>query len=116
MNYKTKSAFIVFELLLVIFISSFILINSFTSIKDIFLFTKYQQMTAISKIDLLSSKIFLQKNVNNLNKLKLEKETLYFNNSILLEKVENFSISKNNQYIKIEFKITNKNIIWILEL
>lgn len=116
MNYKTKPAFIIFELLLVIVISSFVLINSFISIKDIYLFTKYQQKIAILKIDLLSSKIFIQNNIENIDKLNVKNNKLYFGNSILLEKIEKLSILKKEKYLKITLKRNNKDIIWILNL
>lgn len=116
MNLLNKKAFITFELLLVIIISSFILINSFTSIKDLYTLTKQQQSIAITKIDLLSTKIFLEKNMDNLEKLKLKNEILYFNNSILIENIKNFTASKTVNFVKFELETTNqKKYIWILK-
>lgn len=116
MNLQNKRAFITFELLLVIIISSFVLINSFTSIKDLYTITKTQQNIAISKIDLLTTKIFLKKNLKDLDKLIVKKKVLYFKDSILLENIESFNKKDANGYIQIELKTTNnKKHIWILK-
>ena len=117
MNFKPKKAFITFELLLVLIISSIVLINSFTSIKDIYTLTKQQQNIAIEKIDLLSTKLFLQANIENINKVSLKQKTLYFNNSILLENIESFTLNKRTNYVEVILKTSNnKEIIWILSL
>ena len=117
MNFKTKKAFITFELLLVLIISSIVLINSFTSIKDIYTLTKQQQNIAIEKIDLLSTKLFLQANIENVNKVSLKQKTLYFNNSILLENIESFALNKSTNYVEVTLKTSNnKEIVWVLSL
>ncbi len=117
MNLNKKS-FIIFELLLVIVISSIIIINSFISIKDLYLSSKNNQIIAISKIDLLSSKLIIQRNISKIKTLlKCQNTNLYFNNNLFLESVKNFTIKEEDNFITIKFLYKNHlNIKWDFKL
>lgn len=112
MNYK--KAFSLFEIILVIFISSIVLIYSFSYTKELFETQKTNQELAILKIDLNSTKIILERNVENLpKKLSYENETLFLENAILLKDVNNFSIKENSSTYTINIKVKNSiNKTW----
>lgn len=109
MKYDNKKAFSLFELILVIFISSIVLIYTFTFQKELFETQIINEEIAISKIDLNSSKIIIQKNLENIeDKLSYKDSTLYFKNSILLKNVSSFSISRNLGMIIISISLKDK--------
>jgi len=72
MNCKNKHAFITLELLLVIVIASIALISSFKIITNIYQNAKTSQNISISQLDLLSSRIVLEKNPSYINNLSLK--------------------------------------------
>ena len=101
-----KNSFSLLEVILTILISSIVIINSTYFSKELFETNKTIQNIEILKLDLLSTKIFLQKNNIDLeNKLNHENDTLYYENKILLEKVSSFNITKNSHYYKINLEI-----------
>jgi len=105
-----KNGFSLFELIIVVFISSLVIITSLSFAKNIQETQVENQELAISKIDLNATKIFLEKHKSNLSsKLKFENNTLYFENSILLKDVNSFSINSSSNYININ--ITLKDMI-----
>lgn len=115
---QNKKSFIIFELLLVVVISSIIIINTFISIKDIYLFSLNSQKIAIYKIDLLSSKLIIKRNIYKIkNLLKYQDKKLYFNNSLFLENVKNFIIEEKNNFITIKFLYKNHLYVkWVFKL
>ncbi len=114
----TKRAFSIFELIVVIFISSIVLIYTFKFLKETYEIQIQNEKIAILKIDLNSTKIILKKNLpTSINKLKYKNQTLYYENNILLKNVTAFSINKSSKQIKIS--ITLQNLIsqtWIFAL
>ena len=101
-----KDSFSLLEVILSIMISSIVIINSTYFSKELFQTNKTIQNIEILKLDLLSTKIFLQKNNTDLvNKLSYENDTLYYENKILLEKVSSFNITKNMHYYEINLEI-----------
>ncbi len=117
MNQNRKS-FIIFELLLVIVISSVIIINTFISIKDLYLSSLNSQKVAIYKIDLLSSKLLIKRNIYKIKTLlKYENSTLYFNNALLLEEIKDFTLEEQDNFISIKFLYKNHlDIKWVFKL
>jgi len=101
-----KNSFSLLEVILSIIISTIVIINSAYLSKELFEANKTIQNIEVIKLDLLSTKIFLQKNNTNLeNKLTYANNTLYFENKILLENVSSFNITKNNHYYEINLEI-----------
>ena len=103
-----KNSFSTFELILTIIISSIIMIYSLVFIKELFGTNKDIQQTEIYKIDLLATKAFLQKQKEINKKLKLQDETLFFEENILLEKVKEFNLQKTAKYIQIDINLDNQ--------
>lgn len=103
-----KNSFSLLELILTIIISSIITIYSFSFIKELFSTNRELQSIELYKLDLLSTKIFLKKNINDLNKLKYLNETLFFNDNILLEKVKLFEIKQKNKKYQIKINLADK--------
>jgi hypothetical protein len=104
-----KNSFSLLEIILSILISSIIIINSVYFSKELFQTNKDMQNIEILKLDLLSTKIFLQKNNLDLkSNLLYKNNTLYFKGNILLQEVNEFSILKNDKYYKISLKIRDR--------
>jgi len=109
-----KKAYSLFELILVIFISSIVLIYSFKFVKEIQEATISQEKTAILKIDINSTKIFIEKNLPfSIEKLKYKGSTLFFDDAILLENITSFSMNKTPNTLTINITVENKiSQIW----
>ncbi len=106
---NTKKAFTLFELLLVVFISSIILIYSFNFQKELFEIQTTNEDLAILKIDLNSSKIIIEKNLPNIeSKITYKDSILYYENNILLKDVSLFQISKTSNILIIDITLKNK--------
>ncbi len=103
-----KNSFSILELILTLIISSTIIIFSSNYIKDISLLNKELQIEEKTKIDLRSTKIFIEKNLENIDKLQQINNILYFDNEILLDKIEEFKISKNRFNIEIFIRYSDK--------
>ena len=104
-----KSSFTLLEIILSIVISAIVIINSAYFSKELFQTNKDMQNIEILKLDLLSTKIFLQKNNKDLKeKLNYENNTLYFDKSILLQNVDEFSILMKTPYYEISIKLNNR--------
>lgn len=106
--FKYENSFSIFELILSLIISSFVIVFSSKYIKEIYLENQNIQNIEKAKIDLSSTKIFIQKNINNLNKISFSNGNLYFENEILLDKVKDFKINKNSKEIEIFINFDNK--------
>jgi len=105
MKCNNKNAFSLFELILVLFISSIVLIYSFSFTKELYETQITNEKIAILKIDLNSTKIILQRNLPLTNKLKYEGTTLYLNNNILLKNVSSFDTKTSSGFIKIDITL-----------
>jgi len=107
MNYP-KKAFSLFELLLVLFLSSIVITYSFIFTKKIYEWEIINTQLAILKLDLNCAKIIIGKNLKKINKLYLQDETLYLDGNILLEKINSFSKKINNNIVHIDVTIDKK--------
>lgn len=104
-----KNSFTLLEIILSILISAIVIINSAYFSKELFQTNKDMQNIEILKLDLLSTKIFLQKNNKGLDeKLSFENNTLYFDKNILLQNVDEFEIIKKEKYYQIFIKTNNR--------
>ncbi|MCP4970400.1 MAG: hypothetical protein GY932_07395 [Arcobacter sp.] len=107
MNYKRS--FSLLELILVIFISSILIIYSFTFIKQLHQVQFENQNLAILKIDLNSTKIFIENNILKIeDNLRYENNTLFYKNYVLLQNVTSFSMSKHSRILKIDINLDKK--------
>jgi len=104
-----KNSFSLLEIILTILISSIIFLYTMGFAKEIFTKNKQSQKLEIKKVDLLFTKVFLQKHAKDLKeKLKYKNRTLYFDKNILLEEVEIFTISFKKNEITIFINLDNK--------
>lgn len=103
-----KNSFSTFEIILVIIISSIVTIYSMLFIKELYSTNKNLQEIEINKLDMLSTKAFLQKQKDIDKKLKLINTTLYFEENILLKNIKNFNLKKEKNIITIDINLNNK--------
>ena len=104
-----KNSFTLLEIILSILISAIVIINSAYFSKELFQTNKDMQNIEILKLDLLSTKIFLQKNNEDLDKkLNYENNVLYFDKNILLQNVDEFTILKKVTFYEISIKVNNR--------
>ncbi len=103
-----KNSFSIFELILTLVISSIIIIFSSQYIKEIFLENQNVQTIEKAKIDLRSTKIFIEKNIQNIDKISFSNGNLYFENSKLLNQIKDFKIVKNSKNIEIHINYDDK--------
>ena len=116
MRSKYYKSFISIELILTLVISSIIIISTLIFQTNIYQEDKENRNIEVLKIDLLASRLFLEKNISDISKLNLNENTLYFGPSILLENISNYSFEIKNTFIKISFIIDNKiKQEWILK-
>jgi len=112
-----RKSFSLFELILVVFISSLVIISSLSFAKNIQELQIDNQELAILKIDLNATKIFLEKHKSNLSSnLKFKNNTLYFENSTLLTNVKLFSLNKETDLITIKINLKDKiSQVWKIQ-
>lgn len=104
-----KLSFTLFELILVVLISSIVLIYTFTFQKELYETQILNEKTTILKIDLNSTKIIIEKNLPNIeNKLTYDGSTLFYENNILLKNVSSFKMLRNQDILTINITLNNK--------
>ena len=103
-----KNSFSLLEVILTLIISSIVIIYSTFFTKELFFENKINQQLEIQKIDLLSTKIFFEKHLNELYEFNFSNENLYFKNSLLLENVKEFNLDKSANKIDIFINLDNK--------
>jgi hypothetical protein len=103
-----RNSFSLLEIILTLIISTIVIIYSTLFTKELFFVNKNNQNIEIAKINIQSTKIFFEKHKNELELISYVNENLYFKNSLLLEDVKNFTMSKNNKYIKININFDDK--------
>ena len=112
-----KNAYSFFELIIVLFISSLLIVFTLKFSNELNLAQEENYKLEIYKLELNSTRIFLQKNIHELKaNLKYTNKTLFFKEQILLKEVSNFSLQSNVNYININIEIANKiDQNWILK-
>ena len=101
---QNKEASILLEVIFSVVITSIVVINAMLIYKEFFEINSKNFKTEVSKIELLNTKFFLQKNlIVNLdsNHLQYKNENLYFKDALLLKNVSSYSLQKFNSSINI---------------
>ncbi|RBQ29564.1 hypothetical protein [Aliarcobacter vitoriensis] len=102
-----KSSFSLLELLLTLIISSSIVVYSTIFIKELSLKNQETLNLEISKLELFSTKAFLDKNKDDLSQIQFDGNNLYFKNSLLLKNVKAFTINSNGNIATINITLSN---------
>ncbi len=113
-----KKSFSLFELIIVILISSIVIVLSSKFTAQIYEHQNFSEQRQIEKLDMLATKIFIKKNIEDaLSKLNYDGNILYFGSNILLENVSKFIISNDVYYLYISIEL-NKHIYqkWVFKL
>lgn len=105
-----KNSFSLLEMILTLIISSIVIIYSTLYSKELFLQNRQTQELEIDKINLLATKIFIEKNKKEIESLFFLNNNLYFGNNLLLEDVRDFHLYLNKNTIKIDINFKNKII------
>ncbi len=116
-----KKSIVLFELLISIVLVSIISIYTLNFSFNIFEQNSKNHHLNIAKIDLESTKLFLQNkkdsNENIISQLQYTNEELLYNNQLLLKYVTKFEISSSGDLIKIDICLKEKFEIcksWVL--
>lgn len=97
-NFKTAS--ILLEVILSIFIMSMVTISALYIYKNFAHLHHTTYENELRKIEWLNTKYFLQKNLISQQQLHYSHQDLYFNHHLLLSDVSDFSLKQhNNQFI-----------------
>ncbi len=111
-----KNSFTLLEILLTIAISSIIIIYSLNFSKNLYFNNQLSKNIEILKLDLMATKIFLQKQSDIENRLIFKNENLFFDNELLLKDVKKFDIQNSNNRIEIKINLNNQiEQFWILQ-
>lgn len=105
-----KNSFPLLEIILTLIISSIVIIYSTLYTKELFFENKINQQLEIQKIDLLSTKIFFEKHLNEIDDFSFSNENLYFKNFLLLKNVKEFKLNKSTNKVTIFINLDNKMI------
>lgn len=105
-----KNSFSLLEIILTLIISSIVIIYSALFTKELFFENKINQQLEIQKIDLLSTKVFFEKHLNELNEFTYSNNNLYFKKSLLLENIKEFRLNKSANKISIYINLDDKII------
>ena len=103
-----KNSFSLLEIILTLIISSIVIIYSTLFAKNLFFENKINEQIEIQKIDLLSTKIFFEKHLNEIDEFSFSNENLYFQNNLLLENVKEFNLIKLANNTTIFINLDNK--------
>ncbi len=104
MNYK--KSFTLLEILFVIFIGSLFFASTSIFTKNLYETNQENEKTAILKIDLNSTKIIIEKNIQLAKtKLVFKNNSLYLDGNLLLEKVTNCTIKQDTKYLYVNFTL-----------
>jgi len=103
-----KNSFSLLEIILTLIISSIVIIYSTLFAKNLFFENKLNEQLEIQKINLLSTKIFFEKHLNQIDEFSFSNENLYFQNNLLLENVKAFSLVKIKDRTSIFINLDNK--------
>ena len=105
-----KNSFTILELIVTLIISSVVIIFSTIFLKNSYLENSESLKLEEAKIKMLSTKIFLEKNIDEISELYYNNKKLYFTNSILLDNIEEFNIQKTPNFVDIFINYDEKII------
>lgn len=103
-----KNSFTLFEIILAITISSIVFIYALNFNFNLLKTNKDMQEIQVYKIDLLSTKLFIHKHLQDIDKLVYKDNTIYFKDSILIDKISSFKLLKTDEEINIKIVLDNK--------
>ena len=103
-----KNSFSLLEVILTLIISSIVIIYSTLFAKELFFENRINQQLEIQKIDLISTKIFFEKHLKEIEKFTYSNQNLYFENSLLLENIKEYTINKSSNHITIFINLADK--------
>ncbi|OCL89756.1 hypothetical protein [Arcobacter porcinus] len=111
-----KSSFVLFELI----IATILLAIVFTFVsflyKDIVIQNRVNQELSLDHLKLNTLKIFLEKNIDNLDELSFRNKNLYFKNEPLYLELLSFNIEQSSDFYKVSLQKENsKEIIWFIK-
>ncbi|MCK9337620.1 MAG: hypothetical protein M0P43_07310 [Arcobacteraceae bacterium] len=114
-----KKGILLLEMILSIAILSFVGIYFNLHISNLYTQNKNQHEINISLITLESTRIFIDKKLQNgysINSFTLNGNTLYFEGNVLLLNVDYFNISSQNSKHKIDISINQNKVVeqWLL--
>ena len=105
-----KNSFTLLEIILTLVISSIIIIYSALFTKELFFENKINQQLELQKINLLSTKIFFEKHLKEIDDFSFSNENLYFKNSLLLSNIKEFKLNKSSNSVTIFINLDGKII------
>jgi type II secretory pathway component PulJ len=105
-----KNSFTLLEIILTLVISSIIVIYSALFTKELFFENKINQQLELQKINLLSTKIFFEKHLKEIDDFSFSNENLYFKNSLLLSNIKEFKLNKSSNNVTIFINLDGKII------
>lgn len=105
-----KNSFSLLEVILTLIISSIVIIYSTLFTKELFFENSVNQELEIQKINILSTKIFFEKHLNQIDDFSFSNENLYFKSSLLLKNVKEFKLNKSGNKVIIFINLDNKII------
>ena len=105
-----KNSFSLLEVILTLIISSIVIIYSTLFTKELFFENRVNQELEIQKIDMLSTKIFFEKHLNEIDNFSFSNEKLYFKNSLLLKNIKEFKLNKSGNKVIIFINLNDKII------
>jgi len=112
-----KNSFSIFELILTLIISTTIVVYSTIFLKELFLKNQETLNMELCKIELLSTKAFLEKNKDDLSQLTFVNNALFFKNSTLLKNVAKFKMNTSNNITTIQIELSNSlKQVWKITL
>lgn len=105
-----KNSFSLFEMILTLILSSIVVIYSTIFLKELHSENKNSIQIEIDKIDFLSTKIFIEKNKGEIDKISFSNNNLYFDGHLLLKDVKEFNLIKTSNKITIYINLKDKLI------
>ena len=99
-----KNSFTIFEIILTLTISSFVIVYTMSFTKELLITNQKTQDLELKNINLHATKIFFKKHKNDLDKIKYLDEKIFFDDSLLLDNVNNFTLEKKEENINIKIE------------
>ncbi len=103
---NSHKAVVLIEVILSIIITAVIVINAMIIFKEFHALSEDEFDIELHKLELRNTQYFLEKNItthNKINKIKLVKQTLFYDNHLLLKNVSEFKLYEkyNRHFVKI---------------
>ncbi len=106
-----QNSFVLIEVIFSVVLFSIIFIYTLNNTISILKQNQQSYKTNISILKLESTKLFLEKN-QNFNKLLYSSNKLFYDHNLLLNKIQSFSLSKQNDFTIIDICIADISQKW----